>query len=88
MGRFASVVRWRKATARLNTSNGSLVITLPASAQFAVDADTSNGKITSDFAVTAQDFSDNQSARHGRIGSGHDVGTTHQQRPIDIRQSR
>jgi hypothetical protein len=73
---------------QLNTSNGSLVVTLPASAQFAVDADTSNAKITSDFAVTAQDFSDNR--LRGTVGS--DPGTTLELRtsngPIELRQSR
>jgi hypothetical protein len=72
----------------LRTSNGNIVLTLPASAQFVVDADTSNGKINSDFAVTAQTFSDDQ--LHGTVGS--DPGTTlHLQTsngPIEIRQSR
>lgn len=44
----------------VDTSNGGIIVTLPGSAQFLVDADTSNAKINSDFAVTAQDFSDNQ----------------------------
>ena len=72
----------------MRTSNGSLVITLPANAQFAVDADTSNAKISSDFAVTAQDFSENQ--LRGTVGS--DPGTTLELRtsngPIELRQSR
>jgi len=35
-----------------DTSNGSLDITLPSDARFRIDADTSNGKVTTDFAVT------------------------------------
>ena len=73
---------------QLDTSNGSLVVTLPANAQFAVNAETSNAKITSDFAVSAQDFSDNQ--LRGTVGS--DPGTTLDLRtsnsPIEISQSR
>ena len=72
----------------LRTSNGSLVVTLPADAQFVVNAETSNAKITSDFAVTAQDFSD--SRLRGTVGS--DPGTTLDLRtsngPIELRQSR
>ncbi len=71
----------------LDTSNGNLVITLPANAQFVVDAETSNAKISSDFAVTSQDFSDNQ--LRGTVGS--DPGTTLRLQtsngPIEIRQS-
>ncbi|HTP08723.1 MAG TPA: DUF4097 family beta strand repeat-containing protein [Anaerolineae bacterium] len=72
----------------LNTSNGNIVATLPANAQFVVDADTSNAKITSDFAVTAQSFSDNQ--LRGTVGN--DPGITLRLEtsngPIEIRQSR
>jgi hypothetical protein len=72
----------------MDTSNGSIVVTLPASAQFVVDADTSNGKISSDFAVTAQDFSDNR--LFGTVGN--DPGVTLRLQtsngPIQIRQSR
>jgi hypothetical protein len=72
----------------MRTSNGSLVVTLPADAQFVVDASTSNGKISSDFAVTAQDFSDNHLS--GTVGN--DPGTTLDLQtsngPIEIRQSR
>ena len=51
----------------LSTSNGDVVVTLPANAQFAIDAETSNAKISSDFAVTSQDFSDNR--LRGTVGS-------------------
>jgi DUF4097 and DUF4098 domain-containing protein YvlB len=72
----------------MRTSNGSLIVTLPANAQFVVDADTSNAKISSDFAVTAQDFSDNR--LRGTVGT--DPGTTlvlHTSNgSIEIRQSR
>jgi DUF4097 and DUF4098 domain-containing protein YvlB len=72
----------------LRTSNGNIVLTLPADAQFVVNANTSNGKINSDFAVTAQDFSDN----HLRGTVGNDPGTTLELHtsngPIEIRQGR
>ncbi len=72
----------------MSTSNGNVVVTLPATAQFVVDADTSNAKISSDFAVTAQDFSDNR--LRGTVGN--DPGVTLRLQtsngPIEIRQSR
>ncbi len=72
----------------MRTSNGNIVVTLPANAQFVVNADTSNAKISSDFAVTAQDFSDN----HLRGTVGNDPGTTLEVHtsngPIEIRQGR
>jgi DUF4097 and DUF4098 domain-containing protein YvlB len=72
----------------MRTSNGGIIITLPSNAQFVVDADTSNAKISSDFAVTAQDFSDNR--LRGTVGN--DPGTTLELHtsngPIEIRQSR
>lgn len=72
----------------MRSSNGSIVVTLPATAQFVVDADTSNARISSDFAVTAQDFSDDR--LRGTVGS--DPGTTLELHtsngPIEIRQSR
>ncbi len=71
----------------MRTSNGSVIVTLPANAQFMVDADTSNAKISSDFAVTAQDFSDS----HLRGTVGNDPGIVLQLQtsngPIEIRQS-
>jgi len=72
----------------MRTSNGSIVVTLPAGAQFVVNADTSNSKISSDFAVTAQDSSDDR--LRGTVGN--DPGTTLELHtsngPIEIRQGR
>jgi DUF4097 and DUF4098 domain-containing protein YvlB len=69
-------------------NGGSLSVTLLANAQFAVDAVTSNGNITSDFAVSGGSRSDTQ--LRGTVGS--DPGTTLGLRtsngPIEIRQSR
>ncbi len=56
----------------LTTSNGDVVVSLPANAQFAVNADTSNAKITSDYAVTSSDSSDNHLS--GTVGN--DPGVT------------
>jgi DUF4097 and DUF4098 domain-containing protein YvlB len=73
---------------QLDTSNGNLVVTLPAHAQFALNAETSNAKITSDFAVNGGSQSDAQ--LRGTVGS--DPGATldlHTSNgPIEIRQSR
>lgn len=55
-------------THELRTSNAGIVITLPSSAAFNVDADTSNGKITSDFAVSGGDISDTYV--HGSVSGG------------------
>ncbi len=71
----------------LDSSNSNIVVTLPAGAQFVVNADTSNGKISSDFAITAQDFSEN----HLSGSVGNDPGVTLRLQtsngPIQIRQS-
>ena len=75
-----------QGSSELRTSNGTIGVTLPASAQFVVDAETSNSKISSDFAVTAQDSSDNR--LRGTVGN--DPGVTLRLQtsngPIDIRQ--
>jgi F0F1-type ATP synthase epsilon subunit len=72
----------------MRTSNGSIVVTLPANAQFVVNADTSNAKISSDFAVTAQSFSDDR--LRGAVGN--DPGTTLELHtsngPIEIRKGQ
>jgi hypothetical protein len=72
----------------MRTSNGGLVVTLPADAQFIIDAETSNAKIDSDFAVTTQDFSDNRLS--GTVGSDPDVTLElHTSNGgIDLRRSR
>jgi hypothetical protein len=72
----------------MNTSNSSIVVTLPAGAQFVVDADTSNSRISSDFAVTAQDFSDDR--LQGTVGNDPDATLElHTSNgPIEIRRSR
>jgi hypothetical protein len=73
---------------QLKTSNGGIVVTLPANAQFALAAETSNGKITSDFSVSGGIRSDTQ--LRGTVGS--DPGTTLELQTsnggIDLRQSR
>jgi DUF4097 and DUF4098 domain-containing protein YvlB len=71
----------------LRTSNGNIAVTLPANAAFAVNADTSNGKVSSDFPVTSADRGDTY--LRGTVGS--DPSTTLELHtsngPIDIRQS-
>ncbi len=51
----------------LSTSNAGVVVTLPANAAFRINADTSNGKIRSDFAVTADRASDTE--LRGSVGN-------------------
>lgn len=72
----------------MHTSNGGIDVTLPAEAQFVIDANTSNGNIDSDFAVTSQDFSDNR--LYGTVGSDPDVTLALQTSNggIDLRRSR
>ncbi len=71
----------------LRTSNGSLSVTLPATATFAVNASTSNGKISSDFPITSADRGEDYV--RGTVGS--DPGTTLELEtsngPISLRQS-
>ncbi|MFN8595763.1 MAG: DUF4097 family beta strand repeat-containing protein [Anaerolineae bacterium] len=52
----------------LRTSNAGIVVTLPSTAAFTVDADTSNAKISTDFAVTTTDASDTR--LRGTVGGG------------------
>jgi len=47
------------------TSNGAIEITLPADARFRIDASTSNGRVSSDFAVAGE--ADDESL-HGVVG--------------------
>jgi len=49
------------------TSNGRITLTLPSNASFNIDAETSNGKVTSDFAVTRTSASRDSELR-GTIG--------------------
>ncbi len=51
----------------LHTDNGVIAVTLPAAASFTLDAATSNGKITSDFAVKSDNPTD--TALKGTVGS-------------------
>ena len=47
-----------KGNQSFRTDNSSITLNLPANASFSVNADTSNGKIRSDFKVTSSNFSD------------------------------
>ena len=72
----------------LRTSNAGIVITLPSGAAFNVDADTSNGKVTSDFAVSANDVSDTRLRGTVGGGSGTTIGLHASNGNIEIRRSR
>ncbi|HTP08722.1 MAG TPA: DUF4097 family beta strand repeat-containing protein, partial [Anaerolineae bacterium] len=50
----------------LRTDNAKIVVTLPAAASFTLDASTSNGKITSDYAVKGDNPTD--TALKGTVG--------------------
>ncbi|MBI5564445.1 MAG: DUF4097 family beta strand repeat protein [Chloroflexi bacterium] len=75
-------------THELRTSNAGIVITLPAEAAFNVDADTSNGKINSDFTVSSSDFSDTR--LRGTVGGGGQttIGLYASNGNIELRRSR
>jgi DUF4097 and DUF4098 domain-containing protein YvlB len=72
----------------LRTSNAGIVITLPSDAAFSVDADTSNAKITSDFAVSTSDSSDTR--LRGTVGGNSDtsIRLNASNGNIEIRRSR
>jgi len=53
----------------LLTTNGSVNVTLPASAEFQVHADTTNGKINSEFPITVQGSFGNKNL-YGTVGGG------------------
>jgi DUF4097 and DUF4098 domain-containing protein YvlB len=53
----------------LMTTNGSVDVTLPASAEFQVHAATTNGRISSDFPITVQG-SFGLKALSGTVGGG------------------
>jgi DUF4097 and DUF4098 domain-containing protein YvlB len=75
-------------THELRTSNAGIIITLPTEAAFNVDADTSNGKITSDFAVSANDVNDTRLRGTVGGGSGTTIGLHASNGNIEIRRSR
>lgn len=72
----------------LRTSNAGIVITLPATTAFSVDADTSNAKIISDFAVTTSDVSDTR--LRGTVGGNSDtsIRLNASNGNIELRKSR
>jgi len=63
----------QQGQATLETSNGPVELRLPADAAFAIDASTSNGKITSEFQVEGTAADD---ALEGTAGSPEDATTT------------
>lgn len=70
------------------TANSSVTLNLPTGTSFSVNADTSNGKIQSDFKVTATSFSDN--LLQGLVGSNPQIsiGLHTSNGNIDIKQSK
>lgn len=75
-------------THELRTSNAGIIITLPSGAAFNVDADTSNGKINSDFAVSGNDLSDTRLRGTVGGGSGTTIGLHASNGNIELRRSR
>jgi DUF4097 and DUF4098 domain-containing protein YvlB len=73
---------------QLRTSNSSIIATLPASASFSIDAETSNSKITSDFAATTTEASD--TALRGTVGSSPETSLvlSTSNGSIDLRKAR
>jgi Toastrack DUF4097 len=60
-------------THTFNTSNGAIVLKLPSHSQFRVDADTSNGKVQSDFPVTIEDGPLEKTRLDGQVGENTDT---------------
>jgi DUF4097 and DUF4098 domain-containing protein YvlB len=75
-------------SSELRTSNAGIVATLPANASFSLDAETSNSKITSDFAVTTTGASD--TLLRGTVGSSPEASLTlnTSNGSIDLNKSR
>lgn len=71
------------------SSNGSITLTLPSSASFRVTADTSNGRVTSDFAIKRSGGSDEKNLR-GTVGENPSISVeAHTSNSnIEIRQSK
>ena len=57
------------------TSNGRIVITLPAESQFRIDASTSNGDVSTEFPVSRSGSSRDEEL-HGVVGENPDVSIT------------
>ncbi len=72
---------------QFRTSNAGIVVTLPPSASFSVDAETSNSKITSDFAITTSEHSD--TILRGTVGSSSEtsLALSTSNGSIDLRQA-
>jgi DUF4097 and DUF4098 domain-containing protein YvlB len=71
------------------SSNGRITLTLPPSASFRVTADTSNGRVTSDFSIKQSGGSDEKNLR-GTVGENPSLSIeAHTSNSnIEIRQSK
>ncbi|HLF29100.1 MAG TPA: DUF4097 family beta strand repeat-containing protein [Anaerolineae bacterium] len=58
------------------TSNGRIKLTLPAAAGFRLDASTSNGKVTTDFAINRTSPDDDDNELRGTVGENTSVSIT------------
>jgi DUF4097 and DUF4098 domain-containing protein YvlB len=71
-------------TTRMRTSNATIDLTLPADAAFSVDAQTSNAKIATDFAVTGGSASDDRLTGAAGGGGGTTIILETSNNPITI----
>ncbi len=68
-GRVAFTGTLAGGTQVLRNSNGPITVTLPADATFGIDASTTNGKVTTAFAVTTTGVASDKEL-HGTVGQG------------------
>jgi DUF4097 and DUF4098 domain-containing protein YvlB len=71
-------------TTRMRTSNATIDLTLPADAAFSVDAQTSNAKIATDFAITGGSASDDRLTGAAGGGGGTTIILETSNNPITI----
>jgi DUF4097 and DUF4098 domain-containing protein YvlB len=71
-------------TTRMRTSNATIDLTLPADAAFSVDAQTSNARISTDFAVTGGSASDDRLTGSAGGGGGTTIVLETSNNPITI----
>ena len=71
----------------VNTRSGDLHLSLPADAQFGLDASTSNGDVTSDFSAIRSETHGRNGSLHGTIGHGPNVDLHTQRGDVAVRKA-
>lgn len=71
----------------LNTRSGDLHLSLPANAQFTLDASTTNGDVASDFAEVRNEAHGRNGSLHGSIGHGPNIDLHTQRGDVAVRKA-